>query len=206
MHVTVWHLEHDIWNYDPICWHSVFEETSLFCYLIAGVWEGIRRMKYLLVSGLLDKLYKFYYILKERKNLPHHPLVLFCCCCALIHFLNNSLIPLSIWCSWVVLSSLGNLMEAEMICNKNWRILKSCLYAHNVFPKSSYEFFSKFFRFSSGKRLFGTFKAVERRLRSSKHEEQGKKHDRWQSTGYDSGMLWSCVWLYVFRTPNHESI
>lgn len=78
----------------------------------------------------------------------------------------------------IALSNLRDVQEAETICNKNWRAPKPCLYPHSVFPKPSYEFFLKFFRFSSGKRLFGTSKAVERRLRSSKQEEQGQEYNR----------------------------
>jgi len=67
--------------------------------------------------------------------------------------------------------------EAEMICNKNFNNPKpeDSLYVHNVFSKSLCALPLKFFSFSGGTRIFGTPKAVERRLKSGKQEKQGEE-------------------------------
>lgn len=71
---------------------SFHEEACLFLYLIAGMWEGIRRMKSLLVRSSLDKLgpCTSFTIFRKCQNLSHNLPVLFCCCYVLIHFLNSS--------------------------------------------------------------------------------------------------------------------
>lgn len=72
------------------------------------------------------------------------------------------------------------------------------LYVHNVFSKPCCALPLMFFTISSRKRIFGTPKALERRLKSWKQEKQGQECNRWQSTRHVSGMLWSSVGVYIF--------
>lgn len=148
---------------------SFHKEACLFLYLIAGMWEGIRRMKSLLVWSSLDKLgpcTSLSYL--ENVKICH---IIFLCCFAAVMFSSTFWTAavqflLSIQCAWIALSSLCDIQEAAMSCNKNRNNPKSeySLYVHNVFSKPCCAFPFKFFSFSSGKRLFGTSKVVERRL------------------------------------------